>query len=231
MYLIFLEVGLSLFVLASPDETRMEILKWTMASSSQVWEEGRVWTLVTSPLLQVNFISLIFHGLILWLFVPVLERWWGMKRFFKFVFWTSLIGTFVGTLVGLGLDPKAVDGTDPVEIALAMPGVIMGLDCFIYASIIAYGILYADQNVQFFGVLPLTGRQLMIGIIAVVGLMIVFGQMWAQGAAYAAAMILAWLMVSGRWTPKLWYLKWKQKRLRRHLRVVRDDDDPKKWLN
>ena len=68
-------------------------------------------------------------------------------------------------------------------------------------------------------------------LIAFVGLFTVLGRQWAQGSGYAASMLLAWMLTSGKWSPKLWMLKREQKKLRKHLRLVRDDDDPKKWLN
>jgi membrane associated rhomboid family serine protease len=175
-----------------------------------------VWTLVTSPFLQPELLSLIFHALILWMFVPTIERWWGTARFLKFAAYTSVTGTVVGTLVGAFL-----------------PGnyVIAGLDPFIFSTFIAFGILYADRPVQFFGVLPMTGKQLMIGICAFTALFILIGQDWALGAAYIASMALAWLLVTGKWTPKLWWLRRKQKKVRKHLKLVKDDDDPKHWLN
>jgi hypothetical protein len=80
----------------------------------------------------------------------------------------------------------------------------------------------------------MTGRQLMIGMTAVAALFVLMGSQWVQGAAYAAAMGLAWLLTSGKWTPRLGYLRWKQRRLRRHLRVVKGRDErdkPDKWLN
>ena len=84
---------------------------------------------------------------------------------------------------------------------------------------------------QFFGVLPLTGRQLMYGMIAIAALFTLLGGRWVQGASYAAAMVLAWLLVSGRWNPRLWYLRWKQQRIRKQLRVMRGGKDDDKWVN
>src|SRR5690606_25765999 len=110
----------------------------------QVFERGRVWTLVTSPLIEVEFFSLLLTGLILWMFVPTLERFWGTGRFYRFVAITSVVGMLGGCLVGFAT------GRD-------VP--ISGLTPFTYASIVAFGIIYARQPVQFFGVLPLTGRQ------------------------------------------------------------------------
>jgi membrane associated rhomboid family serine protease len=217
MWLLFVELGVSLVFLLLDDETRYEMAKWMVATSSGVWSEGKVWTLVTSPLLQPELIALLFHGLILWMFVPTLERWWGTKRFLLFALYTSLAGTIAGTLAG------ALIGGN---------WALSGLDPFIFASIVAFGVLYARQPVQFFGVLPMTGRQLMWGIIAFSALFVILGQQWALAAAYAASMGLAYLMTSGKWTPKLAWLKWKQRRARRRLKVVRGgDDEPKRWIN
>lgn len=217
LYLLIAEVGLSLLFLLSKDEFKVEMARLFTANATQVWHDFKLWTLVTSPLMQDQFVSLLFHGLILWMFVPVLENWWGTRKFLFFALWTSLAGTTVGTLLGL-----LIGDMTPV----------MGLDPFIYGCIVAYGVLYGSHPVRFFGVLPMTGRQLMIGIIVVVALFVVLGSRWIQGSAYAAAMLLAWLLTSGKWNPRLWYLRWKHKRLRRHLKVVRDDDESRqKWIN
>ena len=216
LYLLIAEVGLSLLYLMSGDEMKGELAAWLGASADSVWYNGKVWTLATSAFLQPQFITLLFDALILWMFLPTIERWWGTKRFLKFALWTSLAGMTAGTLVGLALGtPHAVVG---------------GLSPFIYGGIVAFGILYATQQVQFFGVLPMTGRQLTIGICVFVGLFIVIGQQWTEGASYAGGMLMSWLLVNGKWTPKLWWLRRKQKKLRRHLKVVRDEND-KKWLN
>lgn len=221
LYLLFAEVGMSLVYLLSSQSARVDLGSWLVATPTVVWHDFKLWTLVTSSLLEVDFVSLLFHAFILWMFVPVLERWWGTRKFLMFALWTSLAGTTAGTLLGLALGPT-----------LPMTTAITGLDSFIYGSIVAFGILYRSQPVQFFGVLPLTGRQLMIGIIGFVSVFVLIGREWALGAAYAASMGLAWLLTSGKWDPRLWYLRWKHKRARRHLRVVRNKDgDREKWIN
>src|SRR5437762_3837982 len=96
---------------------------------------------------------------------------------------------------------------------------IDGIDPFIYASIVAFGIVYARQPVQFFGVLPLTGRQLMYGFLAFLTLYVVLTAAWAHGAAFAAAMLAAALTTSKRWSPSLAWKKWRLKRARARLTV------------
>ena len=207
LILLFLQVGFSLVWLVSNREVRTDILTWTAASADSVWREGKVWTLLTSAILENSFFGLILGALVLWWFVPTLERWWGIKRFLIFALVTSLVGNLFGTLAGLGLDR--------VE-----PAQMIGYDPFIYASIIAFGILYARQPVQFFGVLPMTGRQLMYGIIGFVALFVLLGRQWELGAGYAAAMVTGGLLAAGKWNPRLWWYKWRHNRVRKKLEVL-----------
>ena len=207
-------VGLSLFFLMSKDEMRFEIAKVVAATGQSIWLDFKIWQLVTSPFLEVEFIALIFQAFMLWMFIPALERWWGFKRFIKFAAYTSIVGVVVGTLT-IVLIPSMNNGSP-----------ITGLDPLIYGSIVAYGTLFANQQVQFFGVLPITGRQLTLGISAFMLLFVVIGQSWGEGAANVSAMLTAWLLTNGKWTPKIWLLKRKQKRIRAHLKVVTDKEDP-----
>lgn len=216
-----LEVGVSLLWLLSNQQARAEIGPMIVASPSNVFEHGRVWTLLTSPLLEDKFISLLMLGLVMWMFIPTLERFWGTGRFYRFVIATSLAGTIAGTLAGwaLGVD-QAINGLSP----------------FLYASFVAFGMVYAKQPVQFFGVLPLTGRQLMYGIIGFLTLFVVIQQLWALGAAYAAAMGTAALMVS-KFSPGLMWKKWRIQRARAKLTVMQGGvsskkrPDEQKYLN
>jgi membrane associated rhomboid family serine protease len=200
-----LEIGLSLVWLLCDHDARATILDWLAATPSNVWRHGRVWTLATGALLEPDFLALLLHAVVLWSFVPTLERFWGTARFYRFVAITSLVGTTVGTAVGLAI------GHD-------LP--ILGLSPFIYASIVAFGIVYARQPVQFFGVLPLTGRQLMYGFLGFVLLFVVLQQKWEDGAAFAAAMIAAAAMTSKRWSPGLAWKRWRIARARARLTVM-----------
>lgn len=223
MIVLGLQVGLSLVWLLANDAARSSLGQWIVASPSQVFERARVWTLATSPLLEIDFLALLLTGLMLWMFVPTLERFWGTARFFRFVVITSIVGTTAGCLAGLAT------GND-------MP--IVGLSPFTYASVVAFGIIYARQPVQFFGVLPLTGRQLMLGFIGFLILFITLQGLWEKGAAFAAAMVTAAVMTSKRWSPGLALKRWRLARARAKLSVI-DGGAPKpaksrdeqRWLN
>jgi membrane associated rhomboid family serine protease len=206
MIIIGLEIGLSLVWLLSDEATRRSIAEHLSATPENVFERYRVWTLATGVFLETRFINLVLHGIVMWMFVPTLERFWGTARFYRFFAVTSLAGTLAGTALGLALGPRgvAIDGIDP----------------FIYASIVAFGIVYARQPVQFFGVLPLTGRQLMYGFMAFLLLFIGLQQLWALGAAFAAAMLAAAALTSKRWSPGLAWRRWRIARARAKLSVL-----------
>lgn len=218
-----LELGLSLVWLLADRATRGSLSQWLEATPANVFERGRVWTLATGVFLERDFIGLVLHISVLWMFVPTLERFWGTARFYRFVAVTSLAGTLAGCALGL---------------LTASPDVaISGLSPFIYASIVAFGIVYARQPVQFFGILPLTGRQLMYGFLAFVALFIIATQAWEQGVAFGAAMLAAALLTSKRWSPRLVWKRWRIPRARARLKVMSGGKaatparDEHKWLN
>lgn len=217
-WLLIVSTALSVGFIVSGQEISTQLGHWLLATPHSIWQKAFVWQLMTSPLIEPEMIGLLFQGFMLWMFIPSLERWWGTKRFLSFCLYTSLAGVVVGTLVGLF--------TGQLNVPAA------GLDPTIFASLIAFGILFSKQPVQFFGVVPMTGKQLAIGISAVALLLIFVGKQWVQGGANVGAMVMAILICKGKFTPRIWALKWKQRRLRKKIKIVKDDDvPPKKWMN
>lgn len=200
-----LEIGMSLVFLASDQAAKVTMAEYTFASADAVFSEGRVWTLLTSPLVERGLLGLLMHGLVLFMFVPTLENFWGTPRFYRFVIITSLAGSLAAVVTGQLLGHPHV--------------FVTGLNPFMYASIVAFGITYARQPVQFFGVLPLTGRQLMIGFIVFLAFFTLLQGVWEEGAAYAAAMGTAALMVS-KHSPGLAWKRWRIRRARAQLSVL-----------
>lgn len=205
MLLLFALVGLSLVFAMSGDDGQDRLARWLVPFPDAVWREGRVWTLFTGPFLEIRVISLVFESLMIWMFLPVLERWWGPRRFLLFVGVTALVGTIAGTLVGL---------------ATGNPVPILGLDPTLFAAAIAFGIIHAKAPVQFFGVLPLTGRQFMWGMIALIAAFILVGQEWEEGGAMAAATLVGAGMASGTIDPIAWWRRRRYAKTRSHLAVV-----------
>ncbi len=100
LYILFVCAGLSFVYLLGGDEVRARMGSLMVATGYSLWGEFKLWQLATSPLVEIEFISLLFQGFALWMFLPALERWWGMKRFLTFAAVTSVVGVVAGSLVG-----------------------------------------------------------------------------------------------------------------------------------
>jgi len=219
MWILAISVGTFLLWLFSGKAVRGRLEDWVVLTPGSLLH-GHLWKLATTALFHVSALGLFFNVLMLWLFVPVLEREWGTRRFVWFAVATSLVGNTVSALVGLALAP-------------ATP--IAGMAPFMFGSIAAFGTAFAQQPVQFFGVLPMKGRTFALGFLAFLVISVALNGEWVQGAGYLAAMALAWGFAGGRITPSVWVLRWRRGRLRKKLSVMDGGSGrpPKKqeWLN
>jgi membrane associated rhomboid family serine protease len=217
-----LEIVASVVFLAMDYGTRATITDYVVATPAHVFTHGRVWTLATSSLLQLSFLSLLLHAFILWQFAPTLERFWGTARFYRFAAITTIAGNLGGVLLGQLLGR---------EVPIA------GLDPFIWALIVAFGIVYARQPVQFFAVLPMTARQMMFGFIGLAAFITIARQDWEHGAAWASAILAATILTSKTWNPGLRWKRWRIARARAKLAVLEGGRglpkkrDEHKWVN
>jgi membrane associated rhomboid family serine protease len=186
---------------------------------------GHVWTLVTTAFLTRDVLALFLDLLVLWMFVPTLESAWGRRRFLRFVVITTVAGHLAAALFGLLIGARG------------MP--IAGLAPFIYGAIAAFGVAWADQPVQFFGVVPLKAKTVAIGVSAVMLLSVVMNGAWVELVDYAVGIGAGVVLVT---SPRTWLLRFRRARLRRSLTVLRggddggEDDPPRrsggqKWLN
>jgi hypothetical protein len=195
-------------------------------SAHGLFAEGRVWQLLTAPLVYPDggaAVQLILDAMVVWLMTPTLERWWGTRRFLRFAVATALFGTAVGAAAGLVLGPHVL---------------IFGLGPFVWGVVVAYGVLFARQKVQLFGAVPVEGRSLAIGAAALMLLMVLVERQWVSGAASFGGMGLAYVLTSG-FTPNLWLLRLRRLWARRRFGVVDGGPaggrgkkkDEKRWMN
>src|SRR5262249_41873770 len=133
---------------------------------------GHVWKLVTTFFFPADGLAFLLDLLVLWMFVPSLESAWGRRRFITFAAVTALVANLVSAVVGLLLG------------GLAARTPISGITPFIYAAIVGYGVDFAEQPIRFFGVVPMKGKTLAIGIAVVVTLAVVLNGTWVDGAGY-----------------------------------------------
>jgi membrane associated rhomboid family serine protease len=192
---------------------------------------GEIWQLVTYSLLHATFSHLFFNMLTLWFIGAYLEGDWGGRRF---------IECYLFCVVGAALVTIAVSytrflGMDPAKLTVGASGGIFGL-------LMAFGILYADQEMYLF---PLPFRikaKYLVGIWVVVAIIAVFepsqggvavfahlgglffGFLWVKlmpkrGLSYAASEQYFGVRNS--------YYRWKRRRAARKFEVYMRDHDRK----
>jgi membrane associated rhomboid family serine protease len=216
-WLLGVAVATFLIWLFGNDSIKGEYVRWLVLTPGSL-ARGEVWKLLTTAVATVDGIGLLFNGLMLWLFVPQLERWWGARRFLTFLAITVLVGNLVSALVGLALGATLVP--------------LHGLDPFILASIVAFGVLFANQQVALFGVINMRGRTLAIGFVVLQVMLTLIDRNWVRGAGTLAAMATAWLMTSGGFTPNLWLLRLRRWWLKKRYKVIDGGrKDKQKWVN
>ena len=192
---------------------------------------GRVWQVVTYSLLHQTFGHLFFNMLTLWFIGAYLEGDWGHRRF---------IECYIFCVAGAALVTIAVAythflGANPRTLTMGASGGIFGL-------LMAFGILYADQEMYLF---PLPFRikaKYLVGIWVIVAIIAVFepaqggvavfahlggllfGFLWVKlmprrGVGYAATERYFSLRNS--------YYRWKRRRAGRKFEVYMKDHDRK----
>ena len=223
-WFIGVELAAFIVVLFAGRAFQAQVLEWLVLTPAALLQ-GHVWKLATTVLFPTSPITLIFDILILWFFMPFLERDWGTRRFVRFAAIVLLVGNLVSAAFGLLL------GGGHLLVPIA------GITPFVYAAVIATGTEYAHQPIALFGVVNMKGKTLAIGIAVLVVAGMFIGRTWVQSAGYIAAMGAAWLLSTRHFTPRLWILKWRRDRLRRRYTVLdggrgsKSEKSQKKWLN
>lgn len=202
---------------------------WAWLSPRAIVEGGQVWRLASWAFVQRDPLALLFGGLILFQF--------GGQLFYA----TSdarIVGHFVGIAAGASLITVLVSFFIPAAGAEHI-----GMWPVANAFLVMWALRYPDQQVNIWGVLPLTGRTM--------ALLVLFGTvlfgLYAGGIAglfaftpHFAALAIAWGLSRGRFPTRRWKLRardwWSEQQFKRrasHLKVVKKNgsDDPPKWMN
>jgi membrane associated rhomboid family serine protease len=191
---------------------------------------GRIWELVGYSLAHDGFSHVFFNMLTLWFIGAYLERDWGQRRFIE-CYTFCVVGA---ALVTIAIAYTHFLGANPAIGTVGASGGIFGL-------LMAFGILYADQEMFLF---PLPFRikaKYLVGIWVVVAIVAVFepangvavfahlggllfGFLWvkfmpSRGMSYAAT--------ERYFGARNSYYRWKRRRAARKFEVYMRDHDRK----
>jgi membrane associated rhomboid family serine protease len=192
---------------------------------------GAVWQLVTYSLLHAGFGHLFFNMLTLWFIGAYLEGDWGPRRF---------IECYLFCVIGAALVTMAVAythflGADPRTPVIGASGGIFGL-------LMAFGILYADQEMFLFPLPFSIKAKYVVGIWIVIAIVAVFepAQSGVANFAHLGGLLFGFLFV--KFAPRRgvtyaaseqyfgarnWYYRWKRRRAARKFEVYMREHDRK----
>lgn len=169
-----------------------------------VIDNGQLWRMFSYAFLhdRSSPLHVIFNCLLLYMIGPQLEEHLGEKRFLLLVIGAIFLGAILVCLSYLiGLSSSVVLGFSAAGIAL----------------LIAWGLIWPQQQMYVFGILPLSGRQMVYATIALEVLYAVSSNNISSAAHFGG--ILAAFIFSFAWyKPAKIKQLWRQACLRRRLR-------------
>lgn len=134
----------------------------------------QLWRWVTYQFVHAGFYHIFFNMLVLFFFGPMIERWWGSRRFLAFYLLCGICGAFVTTLLG----------SMPGLIFFTPKTVLVGASGSIFGILVACAVLYPHQRVMLiFPPIPMSMRTLALGLLAISVLSVVAGSVNAGGEA------------------------------------------------
>jgi membrane associated rhomboid family serine protease len=166
----------------------------------------QIWRLFTYALLHDlgSPLHVIFNALVLYMIGTPLEDHWGEKRFLLFILTAILLG---GVLVCLsfllGLSDASVAGFSSVTIGL----------------VVAWGLTFPTQQIYIFGILPLTGKNLVYMTVLLEVLYAVSSNS-ISSAAHFGGIIAGAIFALDLYKPRRLKQMWHKNKMKRNLRKM-----------
>jgi membrane associated rhomboid family serine protease len=144
---------------------------------------GQLWRFVTYQFLHGGFMHILFNMIGLYFFGPMMEQWWGSKRFLAFYLLCGIAGALpMILLVMLGVFPASVG--------------LVGASGALYGILIGAAALYPNQTVQLLiPPIPLKLRTMAIVFLAISFVSVLAGANDGGNAAHLAGAALGFFLV------------------------------------
>ncbi len=189
-----------------------------------------LWQVATYPLLQGGAVfGFLLNLVFFWWIVAPFEQTFGRPHTLRLM-GAATLGSAVPVLL-LGLIFGDSSAPESLQIGPVLGGPLYGTNPHILAALTAF--VWAIRfrgNVSFFGLFPLTTKQMLLLILGISALHFLaskditalISDLGAMGTGLA---YVEWMSRGPKEKPK------KKRENKAGLRLVRDDDDPPKWLN
>lgn len=193
-----------------------------------VVQHGFLWQTVTYSFIHAGFGHWFWNMIALWMFGSAVENAWGTRRFLELYF----IGVIGAAITTIALSYAHILG-NPLTATVGASGGI-------FAVLIAFGILFAENEIMMFPFPLLIKAKYFVGILIVVTLALAMGG--GGGVAYVAhlgGMFFGWLYVRRGPKPALVnvglseryygarnaYYRWKRRRAAKKFEVYMREHD------
>lgn len=140
-WLILINAGVFLLktILAAADSTIGDVLVYGLSLIPALVMRGWIWQLATYSFIHVTIWHILFNMLALWMFGAQFEMDWGRNKFLEFYFFC---------VIGAALTTIAVSYSGFGGITPATP--TAGASGGIYGILMAFGMIYGDQEILLF---------------------------------------------------------------------------------
>ena len=168
-------------------------------------EEGvygfQLWRIITYQFLHADFFHILFNMIGLFFFGPLLEQWWGSKRFLAFYLLCGISGAFFYTVIGIVAPSVILDPGMPVPEGFTAAMVkqigLIGASGSIYGILIGAAVLYPQMTVRLLiPPIPMKMRTMAIIFLVISLLSVLAGTLNAGGdLAHLGGAALGFLLV------------------------------------
>jgi membrane associated rhomboid family serine protease len=177
-----------------------------------VWKKFFIWQLGTYIFLHGGLFHLFFNMFALWMFGSQLERQWGTRKFIKY---------FLVTGIGAGIFYAIIRSGQIIPV--------VGASGAIYGILLAYGMTFPDQLVYVWFLFPMKAKYFVI----IFGAIELYASIAGAGGgvanlAHLGGMLFGYLYINYVRIWKglyLFYLKFKLRRVRGNIHIVRTKKD------
>ncbi len=193
--------------------------RWGVFTIDQALYGGQVWRFLTYQFFHAGFFHILFNGIGLYFFGPLMEQWWGKRRFIAFYLLCGISGSVLFLILSF----------IPGFLRVGPETALLGASGSIFGILAACAVLFPNQRVQLlFPPIPMSMRTMALIFLGISVLSLVTGGQNAGGdAAHLGGAILGVLLVK---TPSL--LAWAEPRhsvgLKRRLDTMREDHEAKR---
>jgi membrane associated rhomboid family serine protease len=150
---------------------------------------GQIWRVITYQFLHAGIFHILVNMLVLYFFGPLMEHWWGSRRYLAFYLLCGVSGAILMTLLA------------PILPLISTEARLVGASGSIFGILVGAAVLFPQQRVMLLiPPIPMTLRTLAFVLLGITALQMIAGANTGGNAAHLGGAALGFLFVKNpRW--------------------------------